>query len=111
MNQKNCSLKVLHQNSAGKTRTCCECGNLHLEIGNLLAIVSEESLGMIIEEFKMKKNYIRMNSIETIGSKKIILELAGNNLFLSLNWNDFLETLELLEISQYYLQVHKILYA
>jgi hypothetical protein len=109
MNQNRCSLETLHKSSAGKVMICRACKNMHLELGNLLAVVSEESFDLIIDEFRERSEQVKLIGPESVGRKKILLQLTSNNLFLTQTHDQFIKTLDLLELSQYYLKVHKIL--
>jgi len=106
MNTGKCSLDLLHQGPTGSVSFCNECQHIHLEIKNLLAIVSEESFRLIIDDLKTRLQAIEDNQQE---EKKVLIKLSNNHLYLKLSTEEFISTFELFEISVHFLAAKKIL--
>ncbi len=51
-------VRVLHSNDFGYIGTCENCGHIHIELGNFMAVVNQESFREIVKDFRKKEEYV-----------------------------------------------------
>ncbi len=105
----NCKYKVLHKCNIGKISLCNSCGNLRVEIGHLLSLISPEPFQMILEDFKERLAFYKDNPDVEQPSEPILICLNNNNLYLKLTNAEFNEVLHLFEMANHMLYVNQIM--
>ncbi len=104
--KSDCKYKVLHANLIGSVCLCKGCGNLRIEIGHLMSMISPEPFQLILEDFKARKDFYELHKTE---EEPVLICLNNNNLFLKLSMKDFDEVLELFEVAGHMLKVNELM--
>ncbi len=102
------NFRVLHENNIGYVATCLNCDKIHVEIGNFMSIVSEDSFQMIVKDFRAKSKYKKFYLSETPSGYKLMIQVT-NTTFITLSEAEFDSTLELLEMSEHLMKVLQII--
>ena len=101
----NCHYQTLHKAEIGQISRCNSCGNLRVEIGSLLALISAESFELILDDFVQRRVFYAENHTE----ERVLICLNNNNLYLKLTIREFDEVLELFEIANHMLKVNQLM--
>tara|TARA_B110000037_G_scaffold223197_1_gene303710 strand:+ start:14783 stop:15154 length:372 start_codon:yes stop_codon:yes gene_type:complete len=107
--KSNCSYTELHKNDIGKISLCNSCGNLEVEIGHLMSLISPEPFQLILADFKERLAFYENNRIKDFQLEPILICLNKNNLYLKLSETEFNEVLELFEMASHMLSVNQLM--
>lgn len=107
--KSNCKYRVLHEAKIGRVCLCNSCGNLRIEIGHLMSMISPEPFQMILDDFKARRAFYAEHGVNGREEDPVIICLNNNNLFLKLTADEFEEVLELFEVSNHMLKVDQLL--
>jgi hypothetical protein len=107
--KSNCSYTELHENEIGKISLCNSCGNLQVEIGHLMSLISPEPFQLILADFKERLGFYEDNRIKDFELEPILICLNENNLYLKLSETEFNEVLELFEMANHMLSVNQLM--
>lgn len=107
--KSNCSYTELHKNDIGQISLCNSCGNLQVEIGHLMSLISPEPFELLLADFKERLEYYENNRSTDYHSEPIFICLNKNNLYLKLTEVEFNEVLELFEMANHMLTVNQLM--
>lgn len=108
--REKCRYKLLHKNEIGKISLCKSCGNLRVEIGHLMSLISVEPFQLILEDFKHRYEFYQQCDAQEL-LEPIFICLNKRNLFLKLSIEEFKEVLELFEVSNHMLEVDSLIFS
>ena len=104
-----CRYKLMHSAAIGSVELCDSCGNLKVEVGYLLALISPKSFELILEDFIERRiHYFESIGVEEI-PERVVICLNDKNLFLSLNLEEFDQMVELFQMAEHMLKVNELL--
>jgi len=109
MKPNSCKYKEIHSGYAGAVHQCKECGNIKVEIGNMMALISRDSFHLILEDFVARKQFYIDNGNYPAPDDKINICLNQCNLFLCLSTEEFEDVIDLFQVSNHMLKAQDIL--
>ena len=100
---------MLHQSDIGQISLCNSCGNLRVEIGHLMSLISPEPFQLILADFKERLAFYENNRTADQDHEPILICLNNNNLYLKLSSIEFDEVLDLFEMANHMLTVNQLM--
>ncbi|MFT5823069.1 MAG: hypothetical protein ACI8ZM_004328 [Crocinitomix sp.] len=109
--RSSCNYTELHKNDIGQISLCNSCGNLSVEIGHLMSLISPEPFQLILADFKERLAFYHDNRSTGHESEPILICLNKHNLYLKLTETEFDEVLDLFEMANHMLSVNQLMTA
>jgi len=105
--QNNCKFKCIHRSKVGEIYQCLQCQNLRVDLGRIVAVVSETSLILLTTHLIQRRNQLAQTHVDP--RRKFYIDLNGHNLFLALKFEEMNKIIELFSITNHMLEAQKIL--
>ncbi|MBL4706672.1 MAG: hypothetical protein JKY54_19235 [Flavobacteriales bacterium] len=99
---------VLHRNEAGAVAMCDQCDHVHIEIENVITVLSPAALEDILIELSHRKMNLDDYTVKTLIGPRIVIRLT-DAVFLSLTKINCIRLIELFEISSHMLAVKTLI--
>jgi hypothetical protein len=109
MSEKFCQFKPIHDNEIGSVNLCTKCGNVRVEIGTMLALISKKAFRLILEDFQERQQFYEENEEAYRAGSKLHICLNKQNLFLTLTKKEMDLVIQLFEVANHMLEVEEIL--